>query len=88
MRNNRCVKRCQGSLNACNCASCKFSNDFENRALDYFNSCPFRVIPDEFVYSFVNEVRVVYPQKSYSVLLTLAFSVKESVNNSRKLANV
>lgn len=88
MRKNRCVKRCQGSVNSCNCASCRFSNDFELRALDFFNSCPFRTIPEEFVYSFVNTVRDIYPQKAYSVLLSLAFSVQEDVNEKRKLAYV
>ena len=88
MRRNRCIKRCYGSVNACDCASCRFSNDFENRALSFFNSCPFRVIPEEFVYSFVNTVRDIYPQKAYSVLIALAFSVQEDVNEKRMLANV
>ena len=88
MRSNRCVKRCHGSVNACNCASCRFSNDFENRALSFFNSCPYLVIPEEFVYSFVHTVRDIYPQKAYSVLLSLAFSVQEDVNEKRMLANV
>lgn len=88
MRSKRCVKRCFGSINACNCSSCRFSNDFEKKALEYFNSCPFRVIPEEFVYCFVNTIRSLYPQKAYSVLLSLAFSVQEDVNEKRMLANV
>ena len=88
MRNKRCVKRYFGSINTCNCALCSFSNEFEEKALDYFNSCPFRIIPEEFVYCFVNTVRSIYPQKAYSVLLALAFSVQEDFNEKRMLANV
>lgn len=88
MRRNRCIKRCYGSVNACDCALCRFSNDFENKALEYFNSCPFRVIPEEFVYCFVNTVRSKYPQKAYSVLLEYAFSVRNNINERRMLAYV
>lgn len=88
MRNNRCVKVYQGSVNSCECASCRFSKDFESRALEFFNSCPFRIIPEEFVYCFVNTVRSKYPQKAYSVLLEYAFSVQDNINERRKLANV
>lgn len=88
MRNKRCVKRCFGSVNACNCATCRFSKDFEDRAIAYFRACPFRIIPEEFVYTFVNSVRHIYPQKAYNSLLVLAFSVQEDVNEKRMLANV
>ena len=88
MRYRRCVKRYHGSVNACNCATCRFSNDFEKRALSFFNSCPFVVIPDDFVYSFVNTVRDKYPQRSYGVLLEYAFSVQNNINEKRMLANV
>lgn len=88
MRNKRCVRRCLGSINTCDCASCKFNNGFEERALAYFNSLPFRVIAEESVFFFVNTVRDEYPQKNYSVLLALAYSVQEDINEKRMLANV
>lgn len=88
MRTNRCVKMYQGSINSCECSSCRFSNDFESRAVEFFNSCPFRIIPEEFVYSFVNTIRDKYPQKAYGVLLEYAFSVQNNINEKRMLANV
>ena len=88
MRNRRCVKRYQGSVNACNCSSCRFSRDFESRAIEFFNSCPYYIIPEEFAYCFVNTVRDKYPQRTYSVLLEYAFSVRNSINEERMLADV
>lgn len=88
MRNNRCVKRFHGSVNACNCASCRFINDFENREIEFFNSCPFRTLSDEFVYSFVHTVRDRYPQKTYSVLLELAFDIRDDIREERMLSDV
>ncbi len=88
MKSKRCVKRYFGSINACDCSSCRFSNDFEEKALEYFNSCPYLVIPEEYVFCFVNTIRSIYPQKTYSALLALAYSVQEDVNEKRMLANV
>ena len=88
MRNNRCVRLYQGSVNRCECASCRFVKNFESRAIEFFNSCPYRIIPDDYVYSFVNTDRDRYPQRTYGALLEYAFSVRDNINDKRKLAGV
>lgn len=77
-----------GSMNTCQCPTCRFSRDIEERAKVYFNSCPFRVIPEEFIYSFVNSIRHVYPQKAYQVLLQYANEVRLNINDERGLLDV